>query len=495
MLVAKDGVVVKHGAYGHALKYADDGPTLLPEGEQVPMERETIFDLASVSKLFTSIAAVQLFERGRLDLDAPVARYIPPFAHNRKESVTARHLLTHTSGFAPWLPLYSRHATLKERVAAVYRQELEVPPGTSYVYSDLNMITLGKLVEEVSGCPLDRFVAENIAAPLNMADTDYNPPEYKLDRIAATEYQPWTGRGMIQGEVHDENAWALEGVAGHAGVFGTARDLARLSQALLNGGGYGGARILDPDSVRLLLTNFNESFSGEDHGLGFELYRHRYMDAMATPVTAGHAGFTGTSVTINPLDGSFAILLTNRVHPTRTRGSIDPNRRAVARSLARAVPVKPADGGEAWFSGLGEGLDNTLELPLTLPTGSKELRFELWYDTEPGSDYGTVEVSTDRGYTWRPLWGTVAASGSRRVGTYRLTGWSGRIWLDARYDLGRHSGPIKLCLRYTTDATASGRGVYVDRVRIEGPGGTLFDETRPADDALWKPRGWSRRTD
>ena len=179
-----------------------------------------------------------------------------------------------------------------------------------------------------------------------MTDTMFNPPARLVDRIAATEAQPWAGRPMIRGEVHDENAWSLGGVAGHAGLFSTAHDLAVLARTLLNGGRYGHARILEADTVRAMLVNENAEFPGDSHGLGFELDQRWYMDGLSTPVTFGHTGFTGTSVVIDPLSDSFVILLTNRVHPTRDWGSNNPARRAVARDLARAIAVRPLEGDD-----------------------------------------------------------------------------------------------------------------------------------------------------
>jgi CubicO group peptidase (beta-lactamase class C family) len=492
-LAARNGVIAHHEAYGYAVKYADSTPTLLPEDQWVPMRQDTIFDIASVSKLFASIAAVQLIERGLLELEARVASYIPEFAQNGKEDVTVRHLLTHTSGFIPWISLYDLYKTPEERIAAVYALGLEHPPGTNYAYSDFNLITTGKIIEKLSSQPLDRFVAANLTEPLGMDDTGYNPPETELDRIAATEYQPSTGRGMVRGTVHDENSYGLNGVAGHAGVFSTAYDLAILAQTILNGGRYGKARIMSPESVRALLTNYNADFPSKDHSLSFELYQHWYMDAMATPFTAGHTGYTGTSIVINPLDRSFAILLTNRVHPSRDWGTILPYRRAFARDLARAVAVKPAVGKEAWFSGFGDGLDNTLDVPLTLPEGQKNLRFDLWYDTHPDIDFAMVEVSADGGAIWTSPEGTVSGESSDG----RFTGWSGRGWLAADFDLSPYAGPVTLRLRYhTTDSAdnlirGNGRGVYVDHVRVKGPQGVLFDDARPRDAALWQPRGWT----
>ena len=492
-LAARNGVIAHHQAQGYAVKYVDDKPTLLPESEWVPMRKDTILDLASVSKLFASIAAVQLIERGLLELEARVASYIPEFAQNGKEDVTVRHLLTHTSGFIPWIDLYGLYKTPEERIAAVYALGLEHPPGTTYAYSDFNLITVGKIIEKLSSQPLDRFVAANLTEPLGMDDTGYNPPEAELDRIAATEYQPSTGRGMVRGSVHDENSYGLNGVAGHAGVFSTAYDLAILAQTILNGGRYGKARIMSPKSVQTLLTNYNAGFPGHDHGLGFELYQHWYMDAMATPFTAGHTGYTGTSIVINPLDRSFAILLTNRVHPSRNWGTILPYRRAFARDLARAVAVKPAVGKKAWFSGFGDGLNNTLDVPLTLPEGQKKLRFDLWYDTHPDVDFAMVEVSADEGATWESPKGTVSGKSSDG----RFTGFSGRKWLDADFDLSPYAGSVTLRLRYHTIDTpdnlmkGNGRGVYVDHVQVKDPRRVLFDDARPRDAALWQPRGWT----
>ncbi len=162
---------------------------------------------------------MKLYESGKLKLDAPVADYIPEFALNGKQHVTVEQLMTHTSGFQPSLQLYKMGESREDRLQYVLQYPLENAPGTTYTYSDLNMITLGALVERISGIQLDEFVRKHITKPFNMTDTMYNPPPGLTERIAATEYQPWTDRGVIRGEVHDENAWALDGVAGHAGVF------------------------------------------------------------------------------------------------------------------------------------------------------------------------------------------------------------------------------------------------------------------------------------
>lgn len=332
------GAVVQREASGDALRYAD-GSTILPEAQRVAMTTGTVFDLASVSKLFTSITVVQLIEQGVVGLEEPVAAYLPEFAAKGKEAVTVSQLLAHTSGFASWLPLWSAHSDKAARIKAVMDQPLDHPPGEVYLYSDLNLISLGVMVERLTGQRLDTVVRDRVTAPLGMLRTGYNPRD--RGATAATEYQTVPPRAMVRGEVHDENSWSLGGVAGHAGVFSTVDDLAVLSQALLNGGTYGGRRILSQDSVRRMVTDVNTAFPGDAHGLGFELDQWRYMGGLSGPRTAGHTGYTGTSVVIDFDTQSFAILLTNRVHPSRDGGSINGARRIWAQGLAMAQPAHP----------------------------------------------------------------------------------------------------------------------------------------------------------
>ena len=208
VLAGHNGYVVQRAAAGYSLRYADGKGTDLPRDQWIPMRNDTIFDLASVSKLFTSIALVQQVEASRIDLDRTVASYIPAFAANGKDAVTVRQLLTHTSGFPSWLPLYSSQPTPEARIQAVYDAKLSNPPGSTYLYSDLNLITAGELVELVTGKSLDTVVQDDITGPLQMVDTGYNPPASELGRIAATEYQTTPARGMVHGSVHDENAWS-----------------------------------------------------------------------------------------------------------------------------------------------------------------------------------------------------------------------------------------------------------------------------------------------
>ncbi|SDC59434.1 CubicO group peptidase, beta-lactamase class C family [Melghirimyces thermohalophilus] len=473
VLVARQGTIVKQEAYGYAARYQDDQGNQLEQ--PVSMKEDTIFDLASISKVFTTVAAMQLVERGELALEDPVAKYIPEFAQQGKDEVTVRQLMTHTSGFEPWIPLYTMGESRKDRLNLVFAHPLENEPGTTYAYSDLNMITLGALVERISGQRLDQYVKENITAPLGMKDTMYNPPDSLKHRIAATEYQPGVGRGLVWGSVHDENAWSLDGVAGHAGVFSTAKDLAIFAHTMLNEGSYGGVRILKPETVAWMEKNHNAAFPGEDHGLGWELNQEWYMDALSDIHTLGHTGYTGTSLVVNRDNRVITITLTNRVHPTRETVSINPIRRQVARLTADAIPVAIPGKDTAWFAGYGDELDRSLTA--TIPGQREEgrtLTFDTWYRTEaePNTeplDQGRVEVSADSVH-WTVL-------GEPFIG--HSEGWKEEkrtLPADARY----------IRFRYQTDDHANGRGWYVkDPILRDGKGRTL--------DLDWSSDGWERR--
>ncbi|MEX3107117.1 MULTISPECIES: serine hydrolase [unclassified Streptomyces] len=297
----------------------------LPVSERVPLALDTPFDLASLTKLFTSVAAVQQIERGRLGIDALVSAYLPEFSGVRRYGTTVRQLLTHTSGLRPELPLYA-YADDAERLAALRAEEPVSEPGT-HIYSDLNMLVLQQVLERITGRTLDVLFHEGITRPLGMAATDFGP----CPGAAATEDQrrPWAkvDRGMLRGEVHDENAWALGGVAGHAGLFSTGQDLAVFCRTLLNGGSYGTARILGADYVDLLLDR---------PGLGFAVDQAWFMGELAGRGAAGHTGFTGTSLVVDRATDTFLVLLANTVHPRRRQGGSGPRARAGTR-LARAV--------------------------------------------------------------------------------------------------------------------------------------------------------------
>ncbi|MFE9835604.1 serine hydrolase [Streptomyces sp. NPDC005551] len=505
LLAGRGGTVALHRPIGQAVRYSaydekTDTGVEFPADRQIPMAEDTVFDLASVSKLFTSILAVQQIERGTLALEAEVASYLPDFAGGGKQDITIRQLLTHTSGFRAWIPLY-KAPTREGRLQLIWDEAPLNAPGTKYLYSDLNLISLQLVLERLTGRTLDTLLRDEITAPLGMHRTRYNPPAAWKPRIAATEdaRPPWSGldRGLVWGEVHDENAYSLGGVAGHAGVFSCAWDLAVLGRTLLNGGAYGTARILEPESVELMFTDFNTAFPGDEHGLGFELYQHWYMGAMATPRTAGHTGFTGTSLVLDPTTDSFLVLLGNSVHPVRSWRSGSAPRVAAADRLARAVPVRPARGRTSWFSGMANATSATLTLPaLDTTTAHPRLRCAVWWDTEPGSDALFLEASPDSGTTWTPVPFTTVRRGEdpREHPAGSVTGWSGRVWhrLDADLPAERQ---LTLRWRYTTDRSYVGRGLYVDALRVDAGGRTVFDEARPADAARIEASGWSPSAD
>ncbi|PZS03320.1 MAG: serine hydrolase [Pseudonocardiales bacterium] len=335
VLAARNGIVALRAAGGHVLRYADAGGADLPGREWIAARPDTIFDVASLTKLFTSIAVMQQVESSGLELDRPVSSYLPDAA--TRGPITPRHLLTHTSGLPaePDPSLYA-YDSMADRVAAIHASVPFAPPGTSYCYSDINLITLGFLVEAVSGSPLDDVVRAGITEPLGMPDTGFRRTA-SHERTAPTEYEADPPRGLVWGEVHDENAWSLGGVAGHAGVFSTADDLAILCQAILDGGVYDGVRILRAETVAAMLREENAGFPGHAHGLGFELDQDWYMGELSSPWTAGHTGFTGTSMVLDRRHQAFVLLLSNRVHPSRDWGKINSVRANVATAFARAL--------------------------------------------------------------------------------------------------------------------------------------------------------------
>ena len=480
-LLVHDGVVVSHEAVGDAVRYSDGNGTELPSDQRERVDRDTIFDIASISKLFTSIAVLQQVDQGRMRLDAPVAEYLPEFGVNGKDRITVQQLLTHTSGLQAEVKLWTLPP--ERRIPTVMELTPEHPPGSSYTYSDPNMITLGLLVQRVAGAPLDEVVAEGITGPLGMDDTGYNPSPEELDRIAATEFQIDPPRGMVRGQVHDENSWALGGVSGHAGVFSTADDLAVLGQALLNGGAYGGERILREHTVEQMLTNFTGAFPGNSHGLGFELDQRWYMAGLSGPRSAGHTGYTGTSLVLDPASRSIAVLLTNRVHPSRSWGSNNPARQAVAQGLAEAMAVRPVRGSTAWFARASAPASLTTD-SLGPVTGAARVSFDAFVDTQrdaDGTDALVVESSTDNGATWQPVALTAAGPGAPEGPQQSLAGAGHRSWWRVTGSVPESTQPVQLRWRYAPDAQYTGRGVHVDGLSVADRKGTMLDGERESD--------------
>jgi CubicO group peptidase (beta-lactamase class C family) len=298
----------------------------------------TLFDLASITKVVaTTTAAMILEEEGRLDLDRTVASYLPEFADSTKRAITVRMLLTHRGGLEAFAALYRDFRGRQQYLEQINARPLRAVPGTTTVYSDWDLILLQLIIERITGQALDDFVRDRIFAPLGMRETGYRPGVPR-DRIAATERDTARG-GLIWGEVHDPNAWAIGGVAGHAGLFGSARDLAVFAQMLLNGGEYGDVRILRPQTIARWTA---PQVAGSSRALGWdtpsgESSAGRFFSTRSF----GHTGYTGTSMWVDPERGLFVILLTTRVNPTAENQKQAPLRRAVADAVQNAILDAP----------------------------------------------------------------------------------------------------------------------------------------------------------
>jgi CubicO group peptidase (beta-lactamase class C family) len=350
VLVAVDGQETVRVAVGDAVRYGA-GPVELPEPQRVAMRTDSVFDLASLTKVYTTVLVLQQVDRGRVDLGAPVVEYLPGFTGPGKAAVTVSMLLTHTAG----LPVGAAVSGLRnnaERRAAVLATRLITgeTPGRTFRYSSVGLMVLAQLVEQVSGQSLEDALRTGITAPLGLRDTGFRPLTWlsqadRSARVVATDAR--SSRGLLRGVVHDDVANALGGVAGHAGIFGTAADVAVLGQALLDAGGYRGERILAASTVRRMMTNANPGLPAidpdrpgrsADHGLGVELNQPWFMGRLASLDTFGHTGFTGTSLLVDRRRRLVLVLLTNRAHPNWSWANPDPMRAAIADVLADEVP-------------------------------------------------------------------------------------------------------------------------------------------------------------
>jgi CubicO group peptidase (beta-lactamase class C family) len=306
-------------------------------GSQKPDEH-TLWDMASLTKVIgMTTAMMQLVADGKVDLDAPVARYLPRFSGDGKDAVTVRHLLTHSSGLPPWRPLYKEANTPEEALAAVFATPLDTVPGARMAYSDLGAILLGQVVEQLSGWPLDQYLASHVFGPLGMQETGFTPAQSMVWRTAPTEYDPWRQR-HVRAEVHDENAFRLGGVSGHAGLFSSGRDLTIFAQMMLRGGERNGVRIVPTATLQQFTTVQDSALS--HRALGWETPSgNNSAGHNLSPQAFGHTGFTGTSLWMDPGRDLFVILLTNRVNPTRENRRIGSVRIALADAVTAAADV------------------------------------------------------------------------------------------------------------------------------------------------------------
>ncbi|MGE5436849.1 MAG: serine hydrolase domain-containing protein [Syntrophothermus sp.] len=312
LLVAKDGKILHQQAYGF-FTYDKDA---------TPVTASTIYDLASVSKVIATTTAVMIcYDRKLFSLDDKVYKYIPDFAANGKENISIKNLLLHNSGLPAYKKYYDPLKSKDEILADIYSSSLEYPTGTKTVYSDLGMITVGKIIEKVSGKTLDKFCYDEIFKPLGMKNTFYNPSKKYKDRIAPTELDDYWRKRLLIGEVHDETASLLGGVAGHAGLFSTAEDIYHLLQMLLDGGTYKGKRLINEETIKFFTTRYSPEST---RGIGWDTKSAEGSSAgtLYSANSFGHTGYTGTSVWIDKDRKLITIFLTNRVHPTRNNNKI-----------------------------------------------------------------------------------------------------------------------------------------------------------------------------
>ncbi|HVH13925.1 MAG TPA: serine hydrolase domain-containing protein, partial [Longimicrobium sp.] len=306
---------------------------------EVNAER-TIYDIASLTKVVATTTAVMLLvEDGRMDLDAPVSRYLPEFMGGKKDRVTIRHLLTHTSGLPAGAGV---SGTPAEALRALMRVPLKAAPGARMVYSDVGFVVLWAAAERAAGEPLDGLLQRRVYGPLGMVATRFNPGGETCDRCSPS-YRADDGT-PVRGKVHDPTARKLGGVAGNAGLFSTAADLARFAAMLANGGELEGVRVLREETIRRFTTRQPKA---GNRALGWETPKERGGSA-GTQVSRkafGHTGFTGTSLWVDPERGTWTVLLANRTFDPQASNRIQALRRAVNDRVAEAAEL--ADAGEA----------------------------------------------------------------------------------------------------------------------------------------------------
>lgn len=355
VLIAKDGKIIKESAYGDAQKY-DMG---VPLDNPRTMKKQTIFDLASLTKVMgTTQGIMKLVSEGRLSVNDRVAEYIPAFSTNGKSEVTIADLLTHTSGLTPWQPTYFYAKDSEEVLNYINELPLEYETGTDRRYSDFSFMMLGFIIEEISGERLSDYLQENIYNPLKMKDTMFTPSDHLDHKIAATswgnpfeykmvddpdfgyyvpekaeDFDRWRKRTLV-GEVNDGNSFYANGggIAGHAGLFSSARDLAVLGQAMLNGGSYGKVKLYDEEVINTFITP--QRFG---QGYGWELNKSWYMGDEHSEVAFGHTGFTGTQLIFDPTYDLQIIVLTNKQNNGPLESGSYPSTGGLSKQIANIV--------------------------------------------------------------------------------------------------------------------------------------------------------------
>jgi len=303
VMIGRGDDILLHRAYGSR--------RLLPQ--PAPMTVDTIFDLASLTKPFgTTLAIMGLVERGAIKLDAPLGRYLKEFRDKQYDEITIKRLLTHSAGLVAYPPNGAVSTGFPSAASAIAKLPLDYPPGSAFQYSDTGFILLAEAVRRVSGTSLDRYLEKTVFRPLGLNDTSFHPKAGALGRVAPTEF---VNGVLLRGEVHDQRARLLGGVAGHAGMFSTSADLSRLIRMLLNRGTLDGHRIFEAATVKEMWEPAPDS--GGSRALGWDVSSSfsKTMAPFFPEGSVGHLGFTGTAVWIDPSTRSYLIVLTNRVHP------------------------------------------------------------------------------------------------------------------------------------------------------------------------------------
>ncbi|MCH7963482.1 MAG: serine hydrolase [Bacteroidetes bacterium] len=327
VLVSKDGKIIYEKAFGQ-LTYDDTSASVTIN---------TIYDIASLTKVIaTTTAAMICYDKMLFSLDDPVGKYIPEFAQSGKEKVTIKNLLLHNSGLPAFKRFYTNNYSADEVIKEIYKTPLSYERGSNTDYSDLGFITLAKIIEKVTVKRFDSFCKEEIFKPLQMNSTFFNPPDSLIYKIAPTEYDNYWRNKLVWGEVHDETASLLNRVAGHAGLFSTAKDISSLLQLLLNDRTFNGRQIIKPETVKLFTTRYSDKST---RALGWDTKSERNSSAgkLFDITSFGHTGFTGTSVWVDPIRKLFVVFLTNRVYPTRENKKLYKVRPALHDAVINAL--------------------------------------------------------------------------------------------------------------------------------------------------------------
>jgi CubicO group peptidase (beta-lactamase class C family) len=330
------GISIHGRHYFHASGHLGVGVPAVPDSS-------TVYDLASLTKVIGLTTAMMIaVDEHRIELDAPIQRYVPAFQGKNKEQVTVRHLLTHSSGLPAWRALYRQATSRADAYALADTTPLDTLPGSRFVYSDLGAIVMAQALESVYHERLDSLLQRRLFGPLGMDDTRYLPPDCWIPHIAPTENDPWRGR-TLRGEVHDENAARLDGVSGHAGLFSSARDLLTFGDWLLEGLGShdtSAAYVWPPPPVSERASVMRQDIpGGSSRALGWDTPSGLSSGGkyISREHSFGHTGFTGTSIWIDPTRDLVIVLLSNRVNPTRDNDRWGPVRRNVADRVVEAL--------------------------------------------------------------------------------------------------------------------------------------------------------------